>query len=791
MSSTIETIYKSKNEKPAISLILLDWSCRESFHIFSYLEKQTVPRHTFEIIWIEFYNRKPAEIAGLIEKTSPDSTPIIDQWIVMNVPENYYYHKHAMYNVGIAAARGDIVCFMDSDAFMGEDFIKTILSTFEANQNIALHFDEVRNVNKAYYPFSYPTVQEVLGTDCLNWVGCGTKGLLDDKTPMYTRNYGACLCAKRDAVLSIGGADEHLDYMGHVCGPYDLTFRLVNAGKREVWHPTEFIYHCWHPGTDGVNNYIGPHDGRNNSTRALKARDTGRVLPFVENHAINRLRLNPEERPTIEVLTDLLLVPEAINSWQCSPEKKLLSLCRQAYYGSRWEETVQLYRQLEQKPESPDFMAEIGRALHITGRTEEAWELLQKALLLAPDTRVACSTSGWILQTRGQHEAALSWFDSALQGGKLCFPDIQLEALRGRAWANLAMDRRKEATQDFRMALELNNADNTGLVAELQGGIWQATIGHHLNSLRKALRMAKQLTKRALGYGPQCSPQVPFQANTLGVMQAATPELWEQHRFGLPEERWGSLAGKTIWVTGAGTGYGRCIAVALALAGAKVIISGRRPDKLEDCAKEARSFTMKTLLITPLALDVADEDAVRRAVAQLRADSPELHGLVHCAALPQPGYRHPLLEMPLKDWDAIQRTNVTAGWLLTREAAGILAQSGSPRALFLGSEAGWASSVGHGPYNVSKTALNSLMASLAAEFAQKYPDTNPQINLLVPGEARTEMNQGSTVSPYSVVSMTLLLLTCGSRGPNGKIFHRDGRHLSFAYTTAYTGSILG
>lgn len=792
MSSTIETIYRSNNEKPAISLILLDWTCRESFHIFSYLEKQTVPRHTFEIIWIEFYNRKPAEIAELIDNASPGCTPIIDQWILMNVPENYYYHKHAMYNVGIAAARGDIVCIMDSDAFMGEDFIKTILSTFEADPNIALHIDEVRNVSKTFYPFSYPTVEELLNGNCPNWAGQTTVGLLDNKTPLYTRNYGACLCAKRDAVLSIGGADEHLDYMGHVCGPYDLTFRLVNAGKRELWHPTEFIYHCWHPGTDGENNYIGPHDGRNNSTRALKARSTGRVLPYAENPALRELRLATGTPPAFEALMPQLLLRETVESWRFSPQSRLLSQCRQAYYGSRWEEAVLLFESMEEKPDLPEFLAEISRALFISQRQDTAVALLRKALALEPDNRLAACVIGWIMHNGGKHKEAVHWFDMALGGEELLQPDIVIEAMRGKAWSQLLLGKQTEAAQTFLQAAELCPGDSFELLAEINKGYAKATARIPIVTIaHRILGRAKHLAKRALGYGtlPNFGRANPFV--TTGVLVDVYPEFWEQHRFGLPEERWESLAGKTIWVTGAGTGYGRCIAVALALAGAKVIISGRRPDKLKDCAKEARSFTMRTLSITPLVLDVADEDAVRRAVAQVRANSPELHGLVHCAALPQPGYRHPLLEMPLEDWNTLQRTNVTAGWLLTREAAGTLAQSGSLRVLFLGSEAGWASSVGHGPYNVSKAALNSLMASLAAEFAQKFPDTNPQINLLVPGEARTEMNQGSTVSPYCVVSMTLLLLTCGSRGPNGKIFHRDGRHLSFAYTTAYTGSILG
>ena len=65
-----------------------------------------------------------------------------------------------------------------------------------------------------------------------------------------------------------------------------------------------------------------------------------------------------------------------------------------------------------------------------------------------------------------------------------------------------------------------------------------------------------------------------------------------------------------------------------------------------------------------------------------------------------------------------------------------------------------------------------------------------QINVLVPGEARTEMNQGSTESPYAVVSMVLVLLSHPPGGPNGHFFNRDGRHLAFAYTQEYSQPLL-
>jgi NAD(P)-dependent dehydrogenase (short-subunit alcohol dehydrogenase family) len=110
---------------------------------------------------------------------------------------------------------------------------------------------------------------------------------------------------------------------------------------------------------------------------------------------------------------------------------------------------------------------------------------------------------------------------------------------------------------------------------------------------------------------------------------------------------------------------------------------------------------------------------------------------------------------------------------------------GAVRVLFITSEAGWAFTPGVGLYNVSKAALNNLAGSLAAEYEAAFPDIDIQMNSLAPGEARTEMNQHSTDSPYAVASMALILLSHPPNGPNGKFFHRDGRHLPFTYASAY------
>lgn len=275
-------IKTSTRENPKISFILLDWSVRESFHILHYLKQQNCDRDDYEVIIIEYYDRVSEAIKVFEEQ--------VDTWLLMEIPEDCYYHKHLMYNVGIVLAKGSILSICDSDAMVRPGHVHSIIQAFNNNPNIILHIDQFRNNSRALYPFSYPEFEEVLGTGCINNINGKTTGICDNKDPIHTRNYGACMCAKKDDLVSIGGADEYGDYIGHICGPYDMTFRLINSGKKEVWSQEEFTYHTWHPGQAGVDNYLGPHDGKHMSTASLLSLVEGRILPIKENTAVRMLR---------------------------------------------------------------------------------------------------------------------------------------------------------------------------------------------------------------------------------------------------------------------------------------------------------------------------------------------------------------------------------------------------------------------------------------------------------------------------------------------------------------------
>lgn len=289
-----------------VSLILLDWSVRESFHLLYYLRQQTVPRDQFEVIIIEYYDRESPALQRFAEE--------VDTWMLLEMPRDCLYHKHLMYNAGIVVAQGEILMIGDSDAMVRPGFIAAILDAFAKEPRQVLHLDQFRNHRRDFYPFCYPSFEAVLGEGCINNVGGRTAGVLDTVDPVHRRNYGACMCARRADLIAIGGADEHVDYLGHICGPYDMTFRLVNRGEREVWHESEFTYHTWHPGQAGEDNYQGPHDGRQLSTTSLEALLSGRIMPLGENAAIASLRRG--EGLSESALLERLIDPAMVRLWQ-------------------------------------------------------------------------------------------------------------------------------------------------------------------------------------------------------------------------------------------------------------------------------------------------------------------------------------------------------------------------------------------------------------------------------------------------------------------------------------------
>src|SRR5262245_54132943 len=108
----------------------------------------------------------------------------------------------------------------------------------------------------------------------------------------------------------------------------------------------------------------------------------------------------------------------------------------------------------------------------------------------------------------------------------------------------------------------------------------------------------------------------------------------------------GLFAGQRIWVTGGGSGIGRCVAHELAALGAQVIVSGRSADKLERVAGEIAEDGGHCEW---RAFDIRDEDAVKAGVAEVAAQGP-IAGLVNNAGGQFPS---PMQHISKRGFDAV------------------------------------------------------------------------------------------------------------------------------------------
>ena len=119
--------------------------------------------------------------------------------------------------------------------------------------------------------------------------------------------------------------------------------------------------------------------------------------------------------------------------------------------------------------------------------------------------------------------------------------------------------------------------------------------------------------------------------------------------------------GQTHVVTGGGSGIGRCVAHELASLGAHVVLTGRKPERLEAaCAEIVEDGGRASVAV----FDIRDEDAVKASVAAIVADHRRIHGLVNNAGGQFPA---PMQAISRKGFDAVVATNLTGGFLVMRE----------------------------------------------------------------------------------------------------------------------------
>ena len=193
-----------------------------------------------------------------------------------------------------------------------------------------------------------------------------------------------------------------------------------------------------------------------------------------------------------------------------------------------------------------------------------------------------------------------------------------------------------------------------------------------------------------------------------------------------------SLDGKVALVTGASRGIGRAIALRLAQAGVKVVVSSRKIENVQPVADEVVASGGEALAVQA---HVGRTDEVAALVAR----TVETFGRVDVAvnnAATNPHFG-PLLTAEEWQWDKILDTNLKSVFRVCKAVVPHMEAQGGGKIINTASVAGLRPSGGMGVYSVSKAAMIMLTQVLAMELGH----VNIQVNAIAPGVIKTRFSQ--------------------------------------------------
>lgn len=189
------------------------------------------------------------------------------------------------------------------------------------------------------------------------------------------------------------------------------------------------------------------------------------------------------------------------------------------------------------------------------------------------------------------------------------------------------------------------------------------------------------------------------------------------------------LKGKVALVTGSSRGIGRAIAIHMARAGAKVVVSSRKLPACEEVVVEIQQAGGDAVAI---ACNISERDQLEALVAETRRQSGPIDILV-CNAAVNP-YFGPLQDTPDEAFDKIMNCNIRSNHWLCSMVLPEMAERGGGSVIIISSVTGLMGSASLGAYAISKAADMQLTRNLAVEWGPRQI----RVNCLAPGLIKTD-----------------------------------------------------
>ena len=238
-----------------------------------------------------------------------------------------------------------------------------------------------------------------------------------------------------------------------------------------------------------------------------------------------------------------------------------------------------------------------------------------------------------------------------------------------------------------------------------------------------------------------------------------------------------NLEKKNIIVTGASGGIGNAIIKKLYEAGANILASGTRIEKLEELKK---NFENIKILKFDISQSDKIEDFIENATSELGGS---LDGIVNNAGITQDNLA---IRMNLEEWQKVININLTSTFLMSKFAIKKMLKNKSGKIVNITSVVGHTGNLGQANYTASKAGIVAMSKSLAIEYAKK----NININCISPGFIKTAMTDkidekfkeviiskipsARLGEPDDIANAVLFLSSDQSNYINGETLHVNG-----------------
>jgi len=238
-----------------------------------------------------------------------------------------------------------------------------------------------------------------------------------------------------------------------------------------------------------------------------------------------------------------------------------------------------------------------------------------------------------------------------------------------------------------------------------------------------------------------------------------------------------NLKNKNIIVTGASGGIGNSIVKKLSEAGANILASGTKVEKLKELKT---NFDKIKVMDFNISQSEKVEEFVEEATKTLGGS---LHGIINNAGITQDNLA---IRMSLEEWEKVININLTSTFLMSKFAIKKMLKNKSGKIVNITSVVGHTGNLGQANYTASKAGIIAMSKSLAIEYAKK----NININCISPGFIKTAMTdkiddkfKEAIISkipsarlgePDDIANAVLFLISNQSDYINGETLHVNG-----------------